>query len=495
MGTAYLLGLDIGTSGCKGVLVDLDGNVKASLTTKHSISQPQPGWAEHDPEKNWWEEIITIIKHCLTASGINSKNIAAISAGGLVPCLCPIDEEGKPVRPAILYRDNRAVVEVQELSEEFNLRLGTADVTPKLYWLKKYEPENYSKIKVVLNPHSYIVYKLTGRFNSDCDIANIFGGVFDLEKVDWDYDLFQRMGLNPEILPPIFRPTDIVGTVTDEAAKITGLAPGTPVIAGNGDSFMSLLGAGVVDPGDAMLYFGTAGTMLVCEDSLVKSASGQAIRKGSVEFLANILTGGELTRWFREQLQLGENIPDYSGLEALAAQIAPGSEGLIIIPHLMGERTPENNPLAKGVILGLTTAHTGAHIYRALMESFGYALLHSLEQTEAKVKRVVATGGGAKSRLWRQIVTDITGLPLEYVSKSDAALGNAFFAGYSLGLFADFAPMKNKWLKVDEVTQVNPEAHKVYNKYFSLYKEISSILKPAFVSLAEIYSSTWGGGI
>ena len=177
-----------------GVLVDIHGNIKASLTTRHSISQPQPGWAEHDPEKNWWDEMVTIIKHCLTTSGINPKDIAGISAGGLDPNLCPLDEEGNSVRPAILYRDNRAVVEAQELSEEFNLTLGAADVTPKLYWLKKYEPENYKKIKVVLNAHSYIAYKLTGNFNADCDIANIFGGVFDLEKQDWDYDLFKGWG-------------------------------------------------------------------------------------------------------------------------------------------------------------------------------------------------------------------------------------------------------------------------------------------------------------
>jgi xylulokinase len=494
MGTAYLLGLDIGTSGCKGVLVDLKGNIKASFTTKHSISQPQPGWAEHDPEKNWWDEIVTIIRHCLASSGINPKDIAGISTGGLVPNLCPLDSEGNSVRPAILYRDNRAVVEAQELSKKFNLRLGTADVTPKLYWLKKHEPENYNKIKVVLNAHSYIAYKLTGQFNSDCDIANIFGGVFDVERQDWDYDLFKEMGLNPEVLPPIYRPTDVVGKVTAEAAAETGLVPGIPVVAGNGDSFMSLLGAGVVDQGDAMLYIGTAGTMLVCEDSLVKSASSQVIRKGSVEFIANILTGGELTRWFREVLQLSENVPDYIALESLAAKVAPGSEGLIVLPHLMGERTPEIDPLAKGVVLGLTTAHTGAHLYRALMESFAYALLHSLEQNPAIIKRVVATGGGAKSPLWRQIITDVTGMPLEYVSKSDAALGNAYFAGYSLGLFPDFAAMKNEWLKVDDVTKVNPEVHNIYTKYYNLYKEIDSMLKPTFVSLADIYSSTCKGG-
>jgi xylulokinase len=493
MGTAYLLGLDIGTSSCKGVLADTKGNIKASLTTKHTISQPQPGWAEHNPEENWWREIITIIKHCLATSLINPKDIAGISAGGLVPSLCPLDAQGNIVRPAILYRDNRAVNEVYELNKQFNLALGPADVTPKLYWLKKHEPENYQKTKIVLNAHSYLVYKLTGQPNTDCDIAGIFGEVFDLDRLEWRFDLFKSMGLNPEVLPPIYRPTDIVGRVTAEAAAATGLAPGIPVVAGNGDSFMSLLGAGVVDPGDAMLYFGTAGTLLACVKSLAEAASGPAINSGSVEFLANILTGGELTRWFREELQLAEPKLDYAVLDSLAEKIPPGSEGLIMLPHLMGEKTPGNNPLARGAILGLTTAHTGVHVYRALMESFGYALLHSLEQTDVQIKRLVATGGGARSPLWRQIITDILGMPLEYISKSDAALGNAYFAGFSLGFFPGFATMKSEWLKVDRVTVVNPEVNKVYRQYFHLYKKINQQAKPAFSLLANMQTNTLGG--
>lgn len=486
MSANYLLGLDIGTSGCKGVLADLDGNIQASCTTKHAMGQPQPGWAEHDPELNWWGEMVTIIRHCLEVSRVNPKAIQGIAVGGLVPNLCPLDSRGQVVRPAILYRDNRAVAESTELSREFGLQLGTADVTPKLYWLKRHEPENYRKTSVVLNAHSYLVYKLTGNYSADCDTANIFGGVFDLDKLTWREDLVTSMGLNPAVLPPVYLPTAVVGQVTPAAAAATGLAPGIPVVAGNGDSFMSLLGAGVVDPGEAMIYFGTAGTLLACLGKLEKVAAGPAISRGNVQFIANILTGGELTRWFREHLHLAASAPDYGRLESLAGEIPPGSERLIILPHLMGTRTPEHNPLARGTFLGLTTAHTGAHLYRALMESFGYALRHSYEENPVPITRLVATGGGAKSLLWRKIIADILGTPLAYSPKSDTALGSAYFAGFALGIFPDFSRMKHQWLQEETTAEVSPEAHELYNAYYQLYQDFHSLVQPIFAPLARL---------
>ncbi|QGP91107.1 Xylulose kinase [Neomoorella glycerini] len=486
MGASYFLGIDTGTSGSKGVLVDLKGRIISSYTTRHTLLQPQPGWAEHDPETHWWGDFLTIVHHCLQEVQVNPQDIAGISFSGLVPNLCPLGADGRPVRPAILYRDNRAVKESQEINRLFNLSLGTAEVTPKLLWFKRHEPEHYRQTRVVLNAHSYLVYKLTGKFSTDCDTANIFGGIFDHRRCQWRTDLVAAMGLDPAMLPPVYRPTDIVGRVTPEAARITGLSPGIPVVAGNGDSFMSLLGAGVIHPGEAMIYFGTAGTMLICLTNLDQIASGPAISSGQVKFLANILTGGELTRWFREQVMLTSTPPDYADLEKMAQKISPGSEGLIILPHFMGERTPVVNPQARGIILGLTTAHTGAHLYRALMEAFGYALRDSYEQTKIPLKRVVATGGGARSQLWRQIVTDILGLPLEYTAKGDAALGNAYFAGYALGYFPNFEGIKNEWLQVEEVTTVNPTAHQFYEYYFGLYQILNKKLAPVYPQLAQL---------
>jgi xylulokinase len=235
-----------------------------------------------------------------------------------------------------------------------------------------------------------------------------------------------------------------------------------------------------------MIYFGTAGTMLTCLAPLEEIAAGPAISSGQVQFLANILTGGELTRWFREQVLLPSGPLDFTALEKMAQSIPPGSEGLIILPHFMGERTPVNNPLSRGVILGLTTAHNRAHLYRALLESFGYALRDSYEQAGLPVKRVVATGGGAASPLWRQIVTDILGLPLEYAPRGDAALGNAYFAGFARGYFPDFKDLKNKWVQVEDVTSVNEARHNLYNKYFKMYRELNSMVKPAFSQLARL---------
>ncbi|MGI9952649.1 FGGY family carbohydrate kinase [Moorellaceae bacterium AZ2] len=481
----YLLGIDIGTSSCKGVLVDLKGRILGSHSTKYTLLQPKPGWAEHDPEVHWWGDLVLVVRRCLQQSGVDPRNIAGVSVSGMVPNLCALDSDGRPVRPAILYRDNRAVAEVQELNSRFNLSLGAADVVPKLLWLKRWEPENYRRTHVILNAHSYIIYKLTGIPSADCDTANTFGGIFDSERLTWRTDLVSAMGLDPQKLPPIFRPTDVVGRVTAEAARATGLAPGIPVVAGNGDSFMSLVGTGVVHAHEAMIYLGTAATMFVCLTDLEKVASGPAISGGYARFVANILTGGELTRWFREQLIPDEEMPNFAALEAMAQEIPPGSEGLIVLPHFMGKRTPESDPLARGVILGLTTAHGGAHLYRAFMEAVGFAIRDCYEREKVSVKRLAVTGGGACSRLWRQIIADILGMSLEYRAKADAALGNAYFAGFALGYFTDFNAIEHEWLEVDEVTTVNSDAHRIYERYFDLYRSLDTLMKPAYHLLAQ----------
>lgn len=481
-----LLGLDLGTTSFKGVITDLKGNVLASHAVGHTISQPRPGWVEQDPETIWWGELVNIVNHLLLEGIIDPDAIAAISIGGFVPSLCPLDERGSVVRPAILYRDNRAVEECREIDEKFGTTLDGSEVIPKLLWMKNHEPDNYQRISMVLNAHSYLIYKLTGLFSNDCDTAHILGGIFNGETGKWDIDRMKALGLNPDVLPPVYGSSEVVGRVTEKAASETGLTPGIPVIAGNGDSFMSLLGAGVVDPGDGMIYLGTAGTMFACSGRLDASLPGPVINSGNVQFIANILTGGELLRWFREFLQISNEPPDYKDLMAAAEGIPPGSEGLIILPHLMGERTPVRNPLMRGTILGLTTAHGGEHIFRALMEGFAYALKHSYEQTDCDLKRVVIMGGGAKDKLWRQIICDVLGLPLEYVSNSDAAKGNAYFAGFSMGLFSDFNEMKQKWVKIDTFHSVDETKHLIYKGYYNMYKQIYSAAGPLFASLYQL---------
>jgi len=241
-----------------------------------------------------------------------------------------------------------------------------------------------------------------------------------------------------------------------------------------------------VDPGDGMIYLGTAGTMFACSGRLDTPLPGPVINSGNVQFIANILTGGELLRWFREFLQISSEPPDFETLMSAAAEIPPGSEGLLILPHFLGERTPRRNPLARGTIMGLTTAHKGEHIFRALMEGFAFALKHCYEQANFSLKRVVITGGGAKDKLWRQIICDVLGLPLEYVSNSDGAKGNAYFAGFSMGLFSNFNEMKQNWVQIDTFHSVDDAKHRIYEKYYDLYKKLYSAAEPLFESIYQL---------
>jgi sugar (pentulose or hexulose) kinase len=482
---SYLLGLDIGSSSSKGTLMDVTGNIISCYTTKHVIDQPNTGWAEQSPDI-WWQECIEIIHHCLSNGKIDPKDIKGISVSGMVPNFCPLGKNGEAIRPAILYRDNRAFKECLDLNHDYDLNLNLQDILPKWYWLKMKEYFHYKDIHMILNTHSYIVYKLTNQYNIDCDTAHLFGqDIFDGSTFTWNDVLINKIGLDPKVLPPIYRPTDIVGTITEDASQLTGLATGTPVIAGNGDSFTSLVGSGVVDAYDAMIYLGTAATLISLSKDIKCLANGPAFNSGSIHFLANVLTGGELLRWFKDKIQISKENLTFDSLEEGARSIVPGSNGLIILPHLEGQRTPEYNPCASGMMLGLSTSHTGVHIFRALLESLGFALYDSIIDTQIIIKRLVITGGGAKNSLLRQIIADIFNLPVEYHPHSDATIGNAYFVGFALGIFEDFDILKHQWLKDSMITGPNPENVELYKQYFSIYREANHTTKSLYSVLKK----------
>lgn len=480
----YLLGIDIGTSSIKTVLLDLEGNRRAQYTWLYDIIQQRPGYVEQDPELCWWQGARKGIKACLNQSGIPAAEIAGICASGMVPNLCPLDCEGKPVRPAILYRDNRAIEETRQLQEQFGWNFSLQDVTPKLLWLKKYEPERYGRIEIVLNAHSYIAYRLTGEYSTDHDIAAIFGEVYDDKAHAWLPERMEAIGLDPKVLPPLYWPMDIVGHVTQAAAEETGLVAGIPVIAGTGDSYTVLVGSGTVAAGEGLIYLGTAGTFLGLEQSLDDMRGTCPFITGGARFLGNVLTGGEITRWFREAI-LDKSV-DYGALEQAAEAVPPGAEGLYALPHLLGERTPVADPLAKGVLFGLTNAHTSGHIYRALLESVAYALRDSYEQSTLPLKRLVIGGGGSNCLLWRQIIADVLHKELVYIPYADNALGTAFLAGMALGLFDSFDTVRDKWLREVRITRPTAEGMERYDRYFGFYQKLNALCRPAFAELATL---------
>lgn len=511
MSKSQILGLDIGTQAVKGVVVDLDGHVLARVGLERGPTHPRPGWVEMDADRDWWGYALRVVHHLLREESVAPTRIAAIGVSGLVPCLLPLDAKGDPLRPAILYSDNRALEELAWVNERLGQGRGTVGrpapalkielsaeaVIPKLLWLKRHEPEIYNRTKTVLSAHNYVVYRLTGRRSMDYDTANIMGGIFDAASHSWNEDLCQELGLSADLLPPPVAATDIVGHVTAEAARITGLVEGTPVIGGTGDTFPTIVGCGAVEPGDAMIAFGTTGLLTVTRKPLVTAARGPHFGGqddgATVTWGANVLSAGRLVRWYRDHFGWAEQTvaartggDAYDLLEAEAERLPPGAEGLIVLPHLLGRRTPTPDATLRGAILGLSPSHGAAHVYRAILESFAFNVRQGFDEVRSHVERVVATAGGARSQLWRQIVADVLETPIEYHPQSEGALGVAFLAGYAVNLIDDFGLIRNEWLRHGERLAPNPRVSEIYRKLFPVYCEFDEAVAAPFAHLAEV---------
>jgi len=521
MSISCLLGLDIGTLGVKGIVVTQDGRVLARARREHGVSHPQAGWAEQDADIQWWGDGLAVIRELLASPGVMPDAIAAVGVAGLTPCLCLVGATGRPLRPAILYSDNRALSQLAETNQALRTTLTAQAVTPKWRWLVEHEPDVVRSACCVLSSHDYVVYRLTGVLSMDYDTASIVGGVFDKGRKRWDGQACAAAGLDIHLLPALRAVTDVAGGVTAEVAAMTGLRAGTPVIAGTGDTFPTLVGCGAVEPGDAMISLGTTGLLTLTTRSLEAAAAGPhfvgAGEEGAVLWAANVLACGHLLAWFRDMFVGAsggaslrqqwddasggaslrqqwddasggaslprDGVPDFAALDRMAALIPAGSDGLVALPHLMGRRTPTPDPAARGVLFGLTPSHTAAHIYRALLESFGYAVRRGFDPIRPRVRRVVATAGGAASPLWRQILADILETPVEHHPAASGALGIAFLAGYATGQVAGFRIIRDAWLAEPGVTAPNPATTEVYRQLYQVYCHLDDTLGPVYALL------------
>jgi xylulokinase len=492
-----LLGIDIGTQAVKALLVGLDGSLVSQASVERGPSHPHPGWVEMNPGQDLWGAVLQVMRKLFAGGEVSPATVQVVGVSGLVPCLCPIDETGSPVRDMILYSDNRALDELAWVNQVAGLHLTAEAVIPKLVWIREHEPERFARIRTVFSAHNYIVYRLTGERSIDYDTAAILGGIFDSRNKEWSAEVCQRLALPLALFPPPRPATALVGQITAQAALQTGLPQGTPVIAGSGDTFPTIVGCGVVDPGDAMVSFGTTGLLTLTQKPLVNSVRGPHFDDGSgeqsVAWIANVLSAGQLVRWYCEQFahaeaavttRTGGSLHDL--LDAQAGRCPPGAEGLILLPHWLGRRTPAPDALIRGAVIGLTPSHTPAHIYRAILEAFAYNLRQTFTAARPSVKRLVATAGGARSQLWRQIVTDVLDTPLEYYPAASGSLGIAFLAGYAAGLVADFGAIKVSWLRNPLITRPDPSAVGIYDDYFRLYCEFEQHMTIPFAHLAQV---------
>lgn len=490
-----LLGIDIGTSGSKGVLATAGGEVVATAERAHELSLPKPGHAEHDAESVWWQDFLQISRELLD-DGDRAGRVAGVCASGIGPCLLPVDAQGNPLRPAILYGvDTRASEEVEELTERYGEEqilarcgstLSSQALGPKLLWLYRNEPAVWQKTRYMLMASSFLVQRLTGEYVIDHHSASQCDPLYDIEHGSWIEDWARQVAPDLE-LPRLLWPSEIAGEVTREASELTGIPRGTPVAAGTIDAWAESASAGVREPGDLMLMYGTTlfFTEVLREAKRHRSLWGTAgLYEGTRNLAAGMATSGALTGWLKK---LSGDVP-YEDLLKEASSVPAGSEGLVVLPYFAGERTPIMDPDARGLIAGLTLSHTRGHLYRAMLEATAYGIRHILEtmrEAGGGGERLVAIGGGTKGGLWTQIVSDVTGRSQEIPRYTiGAAHGDALLAGIATQLATPESV--SEWNPVESVVEPNTSNTTIYEDLYGVYRELYPSTREQMHALARL---------
>ena len=473
-----LLGIDMGTGSTKGVLVDAAGTVIASETVAHAMNLPRPGWAEVDAEGLWWREVCEIAAR-LTAQMPTGGVLAAMCVSGVGPCLVLCDADLRPLRPAILYGiDTRATAEIASLTEEFGedaildragTLLSSQAVGPKLEWVYQHEPEVFASAAGWYGSNSYIAAKLTGEYVMDHHTASQCDPLYATRDFEWNQPWGRRICRHLP-LPRLVWPSEVVGTVHEEAAAATGVPVGTPVVAGTVDAYSEAFSVGVRHPGDQMLMYGS--TMFLVQiidayhsDPTLWTTAG--IEHGSLALAAGTSTAGSLIGW----LQTVTGGAPFDELMAEASRVPPGSEGLLVLPYFAGERTPVFDPQARGVLAGLTLRHGRGHLFRAAYEGISFGIRQILERFDDAHTgtRTVAVGGGLRSPVWAQAVSDITGRVQEVPEQAiGASYGDALLAAIGVGL----VPPETDWTKIQREIKPNPETRALYDDLYATWCEL-----------------------
>lgn len=504
----YLLGTDIGTSGTKTILMDTKGNLIAQDLQEYDVLTPKPLWAEQWPDV-WLDATKTSIKNTVQKSGIPAEKIRGIAISGLYGGSgIPLDENMKPVRPCMIWMDRRAEAETQwvidHIGEEKLREITHNGADPyygytKMLWMKNHEPENWQKTKLFLPPNDYVIYKLTGEIAIDYSSAGNIGGIFDMNKRTWSKEMMDAMEIPLSMMPEkIVESTDIVGGLTKEAAIELGLSEGMPVIASGIDCGAANIGLGVFESGIYAAAIGTSMCAALISDQPVK---GKDLivwpylfdAKRLSYYFAGGATAGAIVKWFRQtmcqyELEIekagGKNA--YDVLNEQAASLPVGSDGLIVLPYFMGERSPIWDSDAKGTIVGLSLAHTKAHIYRAFLEAVAFSLRDAIEAIGENLgEYILLAGGVTKSKLWRQIFADVTGYPVVCpIYDVEANMGDVMLAGIGTGLLS-YEDVK-QWQVLDQKIMPNKENHRKYNDYYQVYKSIYQNLKSDMKTLTRL---------
>lgn len=506
MDKRVLVGLDIGTSGTKVILADETGKVLASAVKEYPLYAPKPGWAEQNPS-DWWRAVCEGCQQVLSASGVDKGRLVGLSLSGQMHGLVALDEEDQVIRPAMLWCDQRTQRQCDWITQKAgglegllrytNNRMLTGYTGGKLLWMKEMEPDKFERIRRFCCPKDYIRFMLTGEFG--IDVSDGAGtGFFDVKKRDWNRELIGLAGLPFEIFPHCMESTDLAGTVSAQAAELTGLPQGLKVYAGGGDAVIQTTGAGLVKPGILGVVIGTSGNVSMALDSYRDNPGGnlQVFCNNEPHLWHTFgctLSAGGAYRWYRDALcehdiqkarETGRNVYDLMGEEA--EQSVPGANGVSFAPYLSGERCPYPDPNARGVFYGLTLKTTRSDMTRAVMEGVTYSLRQVVDlmgemAPDIKGQKVYTSGGGAASALWRQMQADIFNLPVYTMSAASegGAYGAVMVAGVGAGVWKDLSEAVSI-IKVETETLPNARNRAAYEDGYAIYSELYGALKPVF---------------
>lgn len=496
---ALLLGVDLGTSGCKAVLFDEKGKVLASALSEYGMRSPQPGWGEQDADE-WWSATCKAIRAALSASERQAHEIAGVGLSAQGAAVLPVDQSGTPLRPAILYLDKRSEEICQELRmripEETVMRINGNPIAPQIMgtrmaWMRDHEPEIYAKTAAFLAAGGYLGYRLTGRLAVSVSEGGL-AGIFDIAALTWSDEMIAAYELDRNKLPDLIGCGEVLDCVTNEAANATSLAPGTPVIAGGFDGAVTSLGVGAIAPGQVAASLGTSFAPLNLS-AQPTPLPGLMIVPSALDgcwLLAGVVdaAGGAL-RWFRDELgeleraeasNTGES--PYAVMDREVETTAPGADGLLFLPYMAGARNPVSMPTARGVLWGLTLHHRRAHLLRAIMEGAAFGMRHNLMpmiDAGLPVTEIIASGGAVRSDLWLQIIADITQVPVVRTNVSEGTcLAVAILAGVAVGIYADVAEATRIIQATGEVPatfQPRPQFATVYDDLYEEYLRLSPL--------------------
>ncbi|NQT53771.1 xylulokinase [bacterium] len=495
-----LLGIDLGTQSVKALVLDDQGRVLAVAQAEYPILTPRVGRAEQDPAA-WWRATCATIRQAIADAGVAPSDVVGVGFSGQMHGTVCVDAQGAPVCPAIIWCDGRSGADAEQLTATIGReRLGQLVANPiaagfmaaTVHWLARHEPGILRRTATLLLPKDYVRLRLTGNAATDhTDAASTL--LYDVARRAWSHEMLRAVGIDAGLLPCLAASHEVCGTLTAEAAAATGLAEGTPVVAGGGDQPVGAIGHGVVDPGTLLVTIGTGGQLFT---PLATPAYDPELRTHTFPHavpdrwfaMGAMLSAGLCLRWLRDQVYGGLGL-DYASLAAAAAEAPPGSEGLLFLPYLLGERTPHMDAQARGVFFGLALRHERRHLVRAVMEGVAYALrdcLDVLRSLGAAPDRIVATGGGMRSPTWQQILADVLAAPVATVDVDEPpARGAAILAGIGTGVFADFAAATR--LAPSPGDPVEPIAANVerYAPLHGLYRSLYPRLKDAYRELPQ----------